>query len=87
MSNVLIIGGGIIGLSLARQLHKKGFKKITILERGAIGRESSYAAAGMLAVQAETDQPDSFSSFVINRTNFIRILPKNYWTKPALILN
>ena len=63
MSNVLIIGGGIIGLSLARQLHKKGFKKITILERGATGRESSHAAAGMLAVQAETDQPDKFFEF------------------------
>ena len=63
MSNVLIIGGGIIGLSLARKLHKKGFKKITILERGAIGKESSHAAAGMLAVQAETDQPDAFFEF------------------------
>ena len=62
-SDILIIGGGVIGLSLARQLHKKGFKRITILEKGAVGKESSFAAAGMLAVQAETDQPDEFFEF------------------------
>lgn len=61
--DVLILGGGVIGLSLARSLHKKGFKKIAILEKGKIGREASHAAAGMLAVQAETDQPDAFFDF------------------------
>ena len=63
ISQVLIIGGGVIGLSLARELHKKGFKKITILEKGKIGREASFAAAGMLAVQSETDKPDDFFYF------------------------
>ena len=62
-SEVLIIGGGVIGLSIARQLHKKGAGKITILEKGAMGAEASYAAAGMLAVQAETDKPDAFFDF------------------------
>jgi len=60
---VLIIGGGVIGLSLARELHKNGIEKITILERGGIGRESSYAAAGMLAPQAETNFQDDFFQF------------------------
>ncbi len=50
--DVLIIGGGIIGLSIARKLHQKGLRKITIVERGRVGRESSFAAAGMLAAQA-----------------------------------
>jgi glycine oxidase len=59
-SEILIIGGGVIGLSLARELHKKGFRRITILERGEIGKESSYAAAGMLAPQTETDKDDDF---------------------------
>jgi glycine oxidase len=62
-SNVLIGGGGIIGLSLARELYKKGFRRIMILERGSVGRESSYAAAGMLAPNAETDSADAFASF------------------------
>ncbi len=60
MTEVLIIGGGVIGLSIARELHKKGIEKITILERGRVGREASHAAAGMLAAQAETDRADDF---------------------------
>ncbi len=72
-SDILIIGGGVIGLSLARALHKKGFKKITILDKGEIGKESSYAAAGMLAVQAETDRADAFFGFC-NESN--KLYPK-----------
>jgi glycine oxidase len=63
ISEVLIIGGGVIGLSIARELLRKGFKKITILEKEKIGREASFAAAGMLAVQSETDKPDAFFEF------------------------
>ena len=63
MQDVLIIGGGVIGLSLARLLQKKGVKKITILERGEIGRESSFAAAGMLAPNVETETRDDFTEF------------------------
>lgn len=70
ISDVMIIGAGVIGLSLARELHKKGFKKITILEKGKIGREASFAAAGMLAVQSETDKPDDFFNFC-NESNKI----------------
>lgn len=62
-SDVLIIGGGIIGLAIARELHKKGVQKITILERGAVGKEASHAAAGMLAPHAETDKLDDFFFF------------------------
>jgi glycine oxidase len=63
MNKVLIIGSGIIGLSIARQLHKQGVRQITILERKNVGEEASFAAAGMLAVHAETDKKDDFLSF------------------------
>ncbi len=63
ISDVLIIGGGIIGLSIARELHKKRSGKITILERGRIGKEASHAAAGMLAPNAETEKLDAFYKF------------------------
>jgi len=56
-SEVLIIGGGVIGLTVARSLHKKGVRGITILDRGKFGREASFAAAGMLAPQSESDSP------------------------------
>lgn len=63
MDEVLIIGGGIIGLSIARELKKKGISQITILDRGAVGNESSYAAGGMLAAHAETNRIDEFYYF------------------------
>jgi len=59
-SDVLIIGGGVIGLAAARELRRKGVRRITILERGLPGREASHAAAGMLAPNAETEKLDDF---------------------------
>lgn len=46
--DVIIVGGGIIGLPLAIALRKRGLK-ILVIERGEPGREASHAAAGMLA--------------------------------------
>jgi glycine oxidase len=55
-TDILIIGGGVIGLSLAREFHKKGVRKITVLERGKTGQESSFAAAGILAPNDESEK-------------------------------
>jgi glycine oxidase len=46
--DVIISGAGIIGVSLALELHKRG-AKVLILDSGDPGREASSAAAGMLA--------------------------------------
>src|SRR3954452_20867205 len=59
-SEVLIIGGGVIGLSIARELHKQGVKQITLLEKGRCSEEASWAAAGMLAPQVDADEKDAF---------------------------
>ena len=61
--DVLIIGGGVIGLSIARELHKQGVRRITLVEKGRCGEESSWAAAGMLGPQAEADERDLFFEF------------------------
>jgi len=45
--DVIIVGGGIIGLSLSIALRKRG-ARVLVVERGEPGRESSHAAAGML---------------------------------------
>jgi len=45
--DVVIIGGGIIGLSLSVALRKHG-ATVLIIERGEPGREASHAAGGML---------------------------------------
>jgi len=59
-SEVLIIGGGVIGLSVAREMHKQGAKRITIIDKSVCGEESSWAAAGMLGPQAEADEGGLF---------------------------
>ncbi|HYA25100.1 MAG TPA: glycine oxidase ThiO [Terriglobales bacterium] len=46
--DVIVIGGGIIGLSLSIELKKCG-ARVLVVERGEAGREASHAAAGMLA--------------------------------------
>jgi glycine oxidase len=45
--DVIIIGGGIIGLSLSIELRKRG-ASVLVVERGEPGREASHAAGGML---------------------------------------
>jgi glycine oxidase len=46
--DVIVVGGGIIGLSLALELRKKN-ASVLVVERGEPGREASHAAGGMLA--------------------------------------
>jgi glycine oxidase len=46
--DAILVGGGIIGLSLAISLRKQGLR-VLIVERRELGREASHAAAGMLA--------------------------------------
>ena len=48
MSDILIIGGGIIGMLTARELSLAGMK-VTIVEQGEPGHESSWAGGGILS--------------------------------------
>jgi glycine oxidase len=63
-TNVVIVGGGVIGLSIARALRQRGVFDVTLIERGDLGAEASRAAGGILAPQVEADRPDEFFSLV-----------------------
>jgi glycine oxidase len=45
--DVVILGGGVIGLSIARELAGEGIR-VAVVERGEPGREASWAGAGIL---------------------------------------
>src|SRR5438045_9409859 len=47
MQDVIIIGGGVIGLSLACELAGEG-ARVAVYDQGPLGQESSWAGAGIL---------------------------------------
>jgi glycine oxidase len=55
--DVIIVGAGIIGVSLALELRERG-ATVLVLDRAEPGSESSSAAAGMLAA-ADPETPDA----------------------------
>ena len=57
--DVLVIGGGIIGLACARALALAGFR-VEVVERLPAGAEASTAAAGLLSPVDETSTPGPF---------------------------
>ena len=63
-ADVLIIGGGIIGCSIAWRLAQAGMK-VTVLDRSEPGAEASSAAAGMLAPVGEMVEPRTFSELCV----------------------
>ncbi|WP_027084270.1 glycine oxidase ThiO [Cohnella panacarvi] len=58
--SVLILGGGIIGLSCALEATGLGFR-VTVVEESGFGGQATGAAAGMLAPFSEN--PDGFDPF------------------------
>jgi len=48
MTDCIIVGGGLLGMLSARMLHQEG-AEVMLLERGALGQESSWAGGGILS--------------------------------------
>ena len=53
-TEAVIIGGGVIGCSIAYHLAKVGVK-VTLLERGRVGEQASSAASGVLSATSPGD--------------------------------
>lgn len=62
-ADVVVAGGGIIGLSCALELGLAGYR-VVVLERGRAMSEASWAAAGMLAAE-DPDNPPELSELAL----------------------
>ena len=46
--HTIVVGGGIVGISVAYYLARRGHR-VTVIERGDIGRRASFGNAGIIA--------------------------------------
>ena len=53
---MIVIGGGIIGLSLSLELRKQG-ARVLVIDKGEPGKEASSAAGGMLVDHSAETSP------------------------------
>src|SRR6516164_238947 len=62
--DVIIIGGGVIGCSIAYHLSKEQIS-LLLLEEGEIGEQASGAAAGLLAPLGPLSGPGPFANLAL----------------------
>src|SRR5438067_1965195 len=62
--DVIVIGAGIIGASIAWRLAQRGLS-VALLDAGKAGGEASWAGAGMLAPGGEVIERTKWSDFAL----------------------
>ena len=62
--SVIVLGAGVSGLSVALALLKHG-QRVTLLERGEVGAESSWAGGGILSPLLPWDYPDALAGLAL----------------------
>ena len=62
-ADCIVIGGGLIGLFTARELARNGMK-VTIIERGEVGRECSWAGGGILSPLYPWREPAALAELI-----------------------
>ncbi len=72
-ADVVIIGGGVIGLTIARALALRGARDVCLIERATLGAEASFAAAGMLLPQVEAATKGDFFTLACRSRDSLRI--------------
>src|ERR1051325_9978593 len=72
-ADVLVVGGGLIGCMIARELARDGLG-VGVVERGALGSGASQDAAGMLAPQAEVEEGGPFLDLCLESSRLYRAL-------------
>jgi glycine oxidase len=76
--DVVIVGGGVIGLSIAWELARAGLRP-TVLDAGELGRAASWAGAGIIAPEAQRSRADPLTAL---RNLSVRLHPE--WARALL---
>ncbi len=63
-ADIVIVGAGVIGVSIAYQLTARGMKNVLVLDRGAVGRGQTEKCGGFI----QTHWPDLPEVRMINRS-------------------
>lgn len=63
-AHTLVVGAGVSGLSVALALLQRG-KRVTVLDRGAVGGESSWAGGGILSPLLPWEYGEAVSSLAL----------------------
>lgn len=71
--DVLIVGGGVIGCSVAYHLSCRGLR-VGLVDKGLLGRRSSWGPPGMLAAQEEAAEPGPFLDFCVESRELFKSL-------------
>jgi len=65
-AQVVIIGGGIVGCSVAYHLTKLGWSDVLILERKEIGSGTTWAAAGLLTQLRQNQEMTNLAKYTVD---------------------
>jgi len=80
-ADVVIIGAGAIGCSIAYHLGIRGAKKVVVLEQECVGSGTTSKAAGGIRVQFPTDIEIAFS---MESLEFFKRFPEEMGANPHL---
>jgi glycine oxidase len=85
-SSIAVVGGGIIGLSIAWRLAQSGWQ-VTVFDQSSMGSEASWAGAGMLAPGGEFDVPSRLTELALQSRQEYRAFIRELETESSVSID